>query len=282
MSKKDKKRAVITGAGSGLGRELALALAAEGWMLGLADLREEAAAETLAMVQRNGGHGDTFRLDVREPDQVAAMASYFWSEWGGVDLLINNAGVAAAGPVGDMPLDEWKRVVDTNFWGMVYGCHSFIPKMCEQGGGYIVNVSSAAGFASLMHMAAYNTSKAAVISLSETLSNEVSPHKIGVTVVCPSFFDTHLLDGATFCEGWEDEFAHACFAHAKMDAAEIARRTVKAIKRRRLYLVPQPSAKLVWMMKRMTPGIFYGNLAFYNKAGLARPLVLWMAKHGLI
>jgi len=278
----DKKRAVITGAASGLGRALALALAAEGWTIGIGDCDIEGAREALAMVERAGGRGDTFLVDTRDPQQVKEMAGYFWDKWDGVDLLVNNAGVVAAGFVGEIPLEEWKRAVDTNFLGMLYGCHEFIPRMKARGGGYILNVASAAGFASLQEMAPYNTTKAAVISLSETLRGELAPHNIGVTVLCPSFFKTHLLDTATFSDEWEPEFAHACFDYARMDAGRIAQKTLKGLKRRKLYVVPQPQAKLIWLMKRFTPTLFHVNMAVANKAGLAKPLVMWMARHGLI
>ncbi len=282
MYELDKKRAVITGAASGLGRELGLVLAAEGWTVGIADCNSDGAKETLVMVERAGGRGDTFLVDTRDPRQVKEMAGYFWDKWDGVDLLVNNAGIAVAGTVGDVPLAEWKRVIDTNLCGMVYGCHEFIPRMKAQGGGYIVNVASAAGFVSLQEMASYNTSKAGIISLSETLRGELAPHNIGVTVVCPSFFHTHLLDTATFTDDWEPEFARACFDNARMSAQQIAERTLKGIRRRKLYVVPQPQAKLIWAMKRWTPALFHVNMAMANKVGLAKPLFMWMARHGLM
>ncbi len=282
MYKMDRKRAVITGAASGLGRALALALAAEGWTIGIGDIDIVGARDTLAMVEKAGGRGDTFLVDTREPQQVAEMAGYFWSMWDGVDLLVNNAGVAVAGTVGEVPVDEWRRVVDTNYLGMVWGCHAFIPRMKEQGGGYIVNVASLAGIASLQEMAPYNTTKAAVISLSETLRGELAPRNIGVTVVCPSFFNTHLLDTATFTDEWEPEFAHACFENARMNAEQIAAKTLKAVKRRKLYLIPQPQGKLIWALKRFTPTLFHVNMAVANKVGIAKPVVMWMARHGLI
>ncbi len=282
MYKLDRKRAVITGAASGLGRELALALALEGWTIGIADCDIEGAKETLSMAVRGGGRGDTFLVDTREPQQVHEMAGFFWDLWDGVDLLVNNAGIVAAGTVGDIAPEDWKRAVDTNFLGMVWGCHEFIPRMKAQGGGYIVNVASLAGVASLQEMAPYNTTKAAIISLSETLRGELAPHAIGVTVVCPSFFKTHLLDTATFTDDWEPEFAHACFDNSRMSAAQIAQKTLKAVKGRKLYVVPQPAAKLVWAMKRFTPTFFHVNMAVANKVGMAKPLVMWMARHGLI
>ncbi len=282
MYKFDKKRAVITGAASGLGLELALALAAEGWTIGVADFNITGARAALTRIEREGGRGDTFLVDTRDPQQVKEMAGYFCGQWGGVDLLINNAGVAVAGTVGDVPLEEWKRIHDTNFLGMVYGCHEFIPHMKAQGGGYIVNVASAAGFTSLPEMGPYNTSKAGIISLSETLHSELAPHNIGVTVVCPFFFKTHLLDTATFTDDWEPQLAQTGVDSSRMSAAEIAAKTLAAVKKRRLYVLPQGHAKAMWAMKRLAPRLYHGSLALANRAGLAKPAAMWMARHGLL
>ena len=194
MTKMERKKVVITGAASGLGRALALALARKGCRIGIVDINLDGAEETLRMVERAGGSGETYELDVREVTDWGAMANHFFQCWGGVDVLVNNAGVVAVGHVGDIPIENWEWIFSINFWGMVYGCHTFIPRMKAQGGGHIVNVASAAGLLSLQELGPYNTTKAAVIALSETLRGELAPFKIGVTAVCPMFFNTHLLD----------------------------------------------------------------------------------------
>ncbi len=278
MYKLDSKKVVITGAGSGLGRALSLALAAKGCRIGIADINEETAHKTLEMVRERGGDGEVYRLDVSKPEEVEAMAEHFFQSWGAVDVLVNNAGVVSVGFVGDIPLEDWHWVFGVNFWGMLYGCHAFIPRMKAQGGGYIVNVASAAGLLTLPEMAPYNTTKAAVIALSETLRSELAPSKIGVTVVCPMFFNTNLLDNMRYTDDFEVEFSRTTFEHARMVAASV----VRAVERRLLYVVPQFSGKLFWFLKRMRPGIYHGTLAFFNRGDLGRRMLLWMACRGLI
>ncbi|MBC7247320.1 MAG: SDR family NAD(P)-dependent oxidoreductase [Actinobacteria bacterium] len=278
----DGKRVVITGAGSGLGRALALALASRGCRVGVADINEETARETLEMVRRKGGDGEVYRLDVSSPREVEAMAEHFFREWGGVDVLVNNAGVVSVGFVGDIPLEDWEWAFGVNFWGMLYGCHSFIPRMKEQGGGYIVNVASAAGLLTLLEMGPYNTTKAAVIALSETLRSELAPCGIGVTVVCPMFFNTHLLDNMRYTDEFEVEFSRTTFRYARMTADEVAEAVVRGVERKRLYVVPQFSGKLFWFLKRMRPGMYHGTLAFFNRDDIGRRMLLWMARKGLI
>ena len=154
MKKLDGKNVVITGAASGLGRSLALALASRGCRIGIADINWQGAKETLELVIARGGSGGS--LSGRH-DQ-ARMKSRPWpgtsSRRGGVDLLINNAGVIVVGPVGGVLLADWEWVMGTNFWGMLYGCHSFIPRMKARGGGHILNVASSAGLLNTPDMAA--------------------------------------------------------------------------------------------------------------------------------
>lgn len=282
MKRLDGKRVVITGAASGLGRALAVALAHKGCRIGIVDIDMDGAAETLRMVDRAGGRGETYRLDVRVAIDWEDMAEHFFKSWGGVDVLINNAGVVSVGRVGDIPLEDWGWIFSINFWGMVYGCHAFIPSMKTQGGGHIVNVASAAGLLSMLEMAPYNTTKAAVIALSETLRGELASAGIGVTVACPMFFNTNLLDTMRYTDEFESEFAHATFDNARMTADEVARAVVKAVEKGKLYAVPHGSGKVFWKLKRLSPGFWHGIQAFLNYNGVGRRLFLWMARKGLM
>ncbi len=282
MKRLEGKKAVITGAASGLGRSLATALAGEGWRIGIVDINDAGARETLEMVERAGGTGEIYHADVASPEAVKSMADHFFDGWGGVDLLVNNAGVASVGLVGDIPLEDWKWVHDINFWGMLYGCHEFIPRMKTQGGGHIVNVASSAGLLSSAEMAPYNTTKAAVVSLSETLRAEVSPHNIGITVACPMFFETNLLESVRYTDDWEYGFAERTFRYARMTSDEVARRIIAAVKKDKLYVVPQLSGKVLWLNKRLTPNTFHDLFRFLNRHGLLRPLLNTLARLGLL
>jgi NAD(P)-dependent dehydrogenase (short-subunit alcohol dehydrogenase family) len=276
------KRAVITGAGSGLGRALSLALMREGCRVGIADIDQAGAAETLGLVEKAGGRGEACPVDVTDPDSVKDMADRFEREWGGVDLLVNNAGIAVAGLVGDMPLEDWRRIVAVNLMGVVHGCHEFIPRMSKQGGGHIVNVASFAGIGNLAEMAGYNVTKAAVISLSETLKMELAPQRIGVTVVCPLFFNTGLIDDLHSTDPFQEEFARACFRCSRTSAEEVAAKVVEAVRRNRFYLIPQRSGKVFWALKRVSPPAFACVTARLNRAGVGRPLLMWAARRGLL
>jgi len=276
------RSAVITGAASGLGRALSLAWAEKGWKIGIADIDMEGAGETLEMVERAGGTGEAFNCDVRKPGDVQAMADHFFDAWDRVGVLVNNAGVVDVGRVGNIRIEGWERMIGTSLMGVIHGCHAFIPRMKEQGGGHIVNTASLAGIASLPEMGPYNVAKAGTISLSETLRTELAPYGIGVTVICPSFFNTNLLSDMTCTDEWERDFAQATFASARMTADEIAATVVRAVERNRFYVLPQHSAKFLWLMKRMFPETFYRILGVLLGLERGRNLFMWMARHGVL
>jgi NAD(P)-dependent dehydrogenase (short-subunit alcohol dehydrogenase family) len=282
MAGLDGKKVVITGAASGLGRSLALALARKGCRIGIADVDTAGAEETLDIVVRNGGSGEVYKLDARVAAEVGAMAEHFFASWGGVDLLVNNAGVGMGGFTGEIPLEDWEWLISLNFWGMVYGCHFFIPRMKAQGGGHILNVASAMGITCMGEMAPYNTSKAAIISLSETLYSELASDNIGVTALCPMFFNTNLMEHSRFGTETERDIAYAAFNYSRMTSDEVAEAAIKAVGKGKLYCVPMLSGKLHWMIKRISPQLYYGSLAFFSRHGWLNPLELWMARKGLV
>lgn len=277
------KNAVVTGAASGFGRALALTLSRRGgWKILIADINRSGMEETLALVRQAGGDGDIFECDVSRPENVQKMAEYAFTEFKKVDLLINNAGVVSCGFTGDIPLQDWHWCVDINFWGMLYGCHSFIPLMKAQGGGHIINVASSAGLFSLMEMGPYNVTKAAVISLSETLRQELVQYNIGVTVSCPMFFNTHLLDNMRYQDPFQNEFAHSAFEHGRLSADDVAEKTIRAYEKNKLYVIPQFTGKYYWVLKRLSPGIFYGVISYLVKKGYGERLALFLSRIGMM
>lgn len=276
------KTAVITGAGSGLGRSLALQLARDAWTIGIADVNDEGARGTLAMVEQAGGKGEVYVCDVCDTAQVAAMAEHFRETWGGVSLLVNNAGIAVAGFVSDTDVADWRRILDVNVIGVVNGCRAFIPQMRSNGGGYIVNISSSAGMVNLPEMAPYNVTKAGVISLSETLRAELACDRIGVTVACPTFFDTHLVDDMSCTDEFQAEFAHSAFKNAKVTPDDIARAVLAGARKGSLYVFPQFAAKWTSKAKRLAPSVMNRVIAFGYRIGIGRPIMMWMSRRGMV
>lgn len=266
-----------------MGKAYALAWARRGWRIGVVDIEAAEGERTLEEVEALGGSGEFYRCDVRSLEEVQAMAGHFFSSWGGVGVLVNNAGVFGAGAVGEIPIDDWRRIIDVNFWGVVNGCHAFIPLMKERGNGHIVNTASAGGVISTPETAPYNSSKAGVIAVSETIRTELSAHGIGVTVVCPTFVRTHLLASMTVTPDTPiRDISRVAFEHNRMDAGRIAEKVVRAVEKNRLYVFPQLSAKVLWANKRLFPGLYFALLSLLYRYDVAEPLFFWLARHGMI
>lgn len=255
-------RAVVTGAGSGIGRAFALELAHRGSMVLCSDIANDRAEETAALVERAGGTARAAVCDVSQRDDVrhlATLAEQFFE--GPPSLVVNNAGVGAGGRVvGEIGFDEWYWVLGINLLGVVHGCEVFAPLLRTQRRAGIINIASAAAYSAAPLMAAYSASKAAVLSLSETLAAEMGGTGVAVTVVCPTFVKTNVArDG--HISGEVAEFAAKMVDRRGTPPDVIARRALDANDRGRLYVMPQLDAKLGWHVKRLAPELTTRALA---------------------
>lgn len=187
-----------------------------------------------------------------------------------------------AGFVCEAQISEWKRIIDVNLMGTVNGCQAFIPRMQAQGGGHIVNIASSAGITNLPEMGPYNMTKAGVISLSETLRTELASDRIGVTVACPTFFDTNLLDSMSCTNDFQSEFAHSAFSNARVTPDDIAGAIIRGARKGRLYVLPQFAAKWTWVAKRVSPALWFNTVALGYRLGIARGFIMWMSRHGWV
>lgn len=251
MSIVDSPRAVVTGAASGLGRAFCLELGRRGARLLCADVDEPGARKTAADVG-----GTALRCDVARIEEVEALAAEAERALGGVDLVINNAGVAVGGAVGDVALDDWRWIMGVNLWGVIHGCHVFAPRLRAQGRGHILNVASAAGLLAPPGMAPYNVTKAAVVALSETLAAELAPSGVGVTVLCPTFFQTNIGKSARSVDDRKLALVEKLMARAKVQADDVARFALDAAARDELYALPHADGRWMWRLKRWAPGSF--------------------------
>jgi NAD(P)-dependent dehydrogenase (short-subunit alcohol dehydrogenase family) len=252
------KRVVITGAASGLGRALALRFARDGWHVAIADLNEERMQETLEFVQKAGGSGLTQRCDVIRAADFTALADRLSQEWGGVDVVINNAGIATGGSVADSRYEDWERALDINLMGVVRGCKTFVPMLLAQKAGHVVNIASFAGIASPPNMASYNVSKAGVISLSESLRAETIDEGVDVSVACPSFFRTNLTESfQNPDDAWMKKFTDTVMARSKVTADDVADDIFRAVHEGRFMVITHDDSRMQWRVKRATPELFY-------------------------
>lgn len=256
-------RAVITGAAGGLGRALAKRLAARGGTVLLADIDKDGAEETKRIVDTSGGRAVVTTCDVAKPAEVEALAQLAKKELGYVDLLANNAGVAVGGAVGTVPLSDWEWIMGINLWGVIYGCHYFVPMMRERASGHVLNVASIAAFASAREMAPYNVTKAGVVAMSETLACELAGTGVGVSVLCPYFFTTNIAKNARshVGGGLGPEVIEKIMAKNPVQADDVAEQALRACQKDQLYVFPHKEAKTIAFVKRTAAETFHKTIS---------------------
>jgi NAD(P)-dependent dehydrogenase (short-subunit alcohol dehydrogenase family) len=250
--------AVITGAGSGIGKAFAVELAKRGSRVVCSDVDETSAHTTSDAINAAGGEAMALRADVTRIDDVHLLAkeAQAWFD-GPPSLVINNAGVGAGGmAIGEADLDDWNWVLGINLWGPIHGCHVFAPILREAGQpAGIINVASAAAFGAAPGMAAYNVSKAGVLSLSETLAAELSGTEINVTVLCPTFVKTNIVEAGRITQQ-STALADRLMRWTGFSPERVARTCLDTNDRGGLYCMPQPDARIGWGIKRFTPTVY--------------------------
>lgn len=260
-------RVVITGAGSGLGRALALELAGRGAHLLLSDIDDAGCALTARQAMGAGAaSARAMRCDVTRVEDVEALAA---ACDGRVDLVVLNAGVASAGRVGELPLADWRWTVEVDLWGVIHGCHVFVPLLRRQGRGHLLNVSSAAGLLSPPHTPAYNVAKAGVVALTESLAAELVGTGVGVTALCPTYFQTDIAARARCVDAATRATANR-LVDAGPTADRVARAAIAAVERGTLHAVPMADGLWAWRLKRLLPGAAARLLARWGAWTLRR------------
>jgi NAD(P)-dependent dehydrogenase (short-subunit alcohol dehydrogenase family) len=255
-----ERRVLITGANSGFGEAIALLFARRGWRVAVTGRRPDA-VRTAAQKVRAAGAREVLELtiDVTVPEHFTAAVTEVESRWGGLDVLINNAGILDSGKLQDLTLERWRRAIDINLFGVIHGCNAFLPMMMRQESGYVCNVASSAGLFALPEMANYSVSKAGVIALSETMRAELTPCNIGVTVACPAAFSSALVDNARAVDaGIEDSSVTLRSLTEDLKAGRhtsetVAAHCLRAMEKGRLFAIAHPEMHLLRLFKRMFP-----------------------------
>ena len=252
-------RAVVTGASSGIGKQLALDLAREGAKLILLARRADRLVDVRTEIRAAGGEAEVFPCDVADLEAFRRTAERILSG-GAVDLLINNAGYGFTGALIGYRPEEIERLTRTNYLGAVYGVLAFAPDMRKRRAGHIVNLASVAGLIAPPYLAAYSASKFAMVAMSRALRYELAPYGVGVTTVCPGvvdtpFFDTHpsLKVTGKYRKG------------PVLSASQVSRKTIRAIRSNRAQVVLPASLAVMVILTKIIPGLLSLSLSIYAK-----------------
>jgi len=245
------KVAAVTGAASGLGRAMALAFADEGMDLGLADVSD--LSEVRRAVEAKGVKASTMKVDVSKAEDVQK----FCDSLKAVHVVCNNAGVAVSGAAWENSIDDWRWILGVNLWGVIHGVRSFAPRLLAQDEGHIVNTASVAGLISPPASAAYNVTKHAVVTLSESLYHDLRERssRVGVSVLCPAYVPTGIADSernrpagsvpGQLSEKTKEKQAmlRKAVTSGRLSAEDVARAVVAAVKAERFYILTHAKIK---------------------------------------
>ncbi|WP_406396372.1 SDR family oxidoreductase [Streptomyces sp. NBC_00887] len=254
--------AVVTGAGSGIGRATALAFAEQGADIAICDVDLEAAERTAELARLIGASARAWRVDVSDGPAVDAFASEVAAEYGVPDIVVNNAGIGHSGTFLETTEKEWQRVLDVNLWGVIHGCRAFGTLMAERGeGGHIVNLASAAAYLPSKMLAAYATSKAAVLMLSDCLRAEMAASHIGVSAICPGIVNTNITKTTTFSgldatqEATKQKRISGMYAQRNFPREKVADQILRAVTKDRAVVPVTFEAKAARLIGRLSPAL---------------------------
>lgn len=253
-------RVFITGGASGLGRALAESYAREGAKVLIGDVHEARLEETRSALKALGADAHALRCDVTKDEDLVAAADWCAANWGGVDHVYNNAGVSAGGAIDAQSMKDWEWILNINLLGVARGCRAFVPLLKKQRSGHIVNTASMAGLTHPPHMAAYNATKAGVVSISETLRTELAEHNIGVSVVCPSFIRTNLLENFRSATPDVERTTKRLLTKAKQTPDEVAGIVRAGVARGDFLILTDKDGRQAYYAKRLMPGSLFARI----------------------
>jgi NAD(P)-dependent dehydrogenase (short-subunit alcohol dehydrogenase family) len=253
------KVVIMTGGASGIGYAVASELARRGAVLVIADINAEGAQNAAAEIVAAGGKARAIRVDVTRASEVQALVRQTAEKYGRLDYMFNNAGIAIIGEVRDMDLKDWRRIIDINLWGVIYGTVAAYPLMIEQGSGHIVNTASVAGLVGIPTFASYCTTKHALVGLSTALRHEAAAFEVNVSVACPGFVRTELFENSTVLNVEREEAVSKAEPVAiRVDKAAL--KIVKGVEKNKAIINFPLSARVLWWFQRLNPSLMSSQM----------------------
>jgi NAD(P)-dependent dehydrogenase (short-subunit alcohol dehydrogenase family) len=253
--------ALVTGAGSGIGRATALELAECGARVAVTDIDAPGAESTAREIEAAGGVAKFFQLDVSDAGQIARVADSVHESLGDPSILVNNAGIAVGGEFLDTSESSWSTIVSINLMGVVNCSRMFIPRMVASGKpGHVVNIASMLGYTAARGVSAYCATKFGVVGFSECIRAELAAQNVGVSVICPGVVRTNIINAGILESDDPDieekrETIQAFYERRNYPPERVAKAVVRAIRKNRAMVPVTPEAWLSWYLKRLSPSL---------------------------
>jgi short-subunit dehydrogenase len=247
------KTALVTGAASGIGRAIALEFAREGARVYLIDIDSQRLEAIAAEARALGVETLTRVCDVSVPSQITAAVQHLLDQWGTLDILVNNAGLTYYGRTLLMTADNWNQLLAVNLHAPIQFTRELMPALLKRGDAHILNVASICGLVGLARVAAYSTTKFGLVGFSESLRHECGRMGLGVTALCPGLVDTNLFTSAP--RGKDLKASRTPPSWILITPEKVAKRAIRAIRRNHGVVVMQPMSRILYWVKRFTPGL---------------------------
>lgn len=262
MTQTNPTRILITGGASGLGKALAQRWAREGDKKGgvkicIVDVNDERGQATVQELKNQASEVLYWHCDITHQSDIEAVRDQVVAHWGGVDIVVNNAGVATGGALQDESMEQWQWVFDINLFGAVRFTQVFAPVFKKQGHGYFLNVASQAGITPMPLMGSYCAVKAALVSFSESMRLELVDDNIGVSVLCPAFFRTNLHESVRSGNPVMKEVVNKLLERSSVNADQVADIAYKAVQKGQFMIQTHAEGKRVFSLKRWLPESWY-------------------------
>jgi NAD(P)-dependent dehydrogenase (short-subunit alcohol dehydrogenase family) len=251
------KVAIVTGAGSGIGRALAQELARRGAHVVISDINSERIESVGKGIQDGGGKTTVLTVDVSDYEAVKNMVENTVSEHGRLDFIFNNAGIAVMGQVRDYTIDDWRNVIDVNLYGEIYGIFAAYPIMIKQGYGHIVNTASIEGLVPFPGTASYVASKFGIVGLSHTLRMEAEPLGVKVSVVCPGHIETAIFDDGKTANVDRETAMKPLLMVPSGTPEKCARVILRGVEKNKATILVTPTAWIFYWIQRISPGLMF-------------------------
>ena len=262
MNRFKDKVAIVTGGASGIGRELCRQLGGHGAVVIAADINRQGAEQVASSICDSGGQASAAPLDVTDAEQTKILIRDTAAELGRLDYMFNNAGIAIGGEARDMDWEHWRRLLDINLMGVVYGSRAAYSLMVEQGFGHIVNTASGAGLFPVPNSTPYVTSKFGVVGLSRSLRAEGADLGVKVSVVCPAMVDTPIFEASTFPNMNKKEFLASLPKFLMNDVQGAVRVILRGVSRNKGIIIDSWQGRLMWRVYRFMPALTHLNNRF--------------------
>ncbi len=254
--KQNMKNILITGAASGLGKAIAELYADKGWRILVVDIQDELGNEFVQELNNKGKQAEYYHCDIGQKKNFDALYDQVSAKHDCIDVLINNAGVASAGTLESTTEAEWDRLIRLDLMSVIYGTQALLPLLKKSKKAHIASTASYAGLANMPGMMTYNVAKAGVIAFSETLHGEMAMYNIGVSVICPAFFQTNLVQSMQGASDKTKGFISNQMQTSGVSATDVANDVYNGINKQQFMIISHVQSRRQVLIKRLFPIFF--------------------------